>query len=254
MEYLRTSDLARAVGIHPNTVRLYETWGLIPPVERTPTGYRRFTRQHLDCLRLARTIYAAVYPGRGLRNAGQEIILRAVADDWEGARSQAAAYQALVQVELDHAQKAVMQLERWAQGLQSESTPGVWSIGEAAELLGASLDKLRNWERNGLICVPRNPRNGYRQYGSAEIGRLRVIRLLCQAGYSHMAILRMFLRLDAGQTADLGQVLDTPDADEDIFSAADRWLSSLLSHQEMANQVFRLIDEHISSCDSTTGV
>jgi DNA-binding transcriptional MerR regulator len=25
--YLRTSDLAKAVGVHPNTVRLYEEWG-----------------------------------------------------------------------------------------------------------------------------------------------------------------------------------------------------------------------------------
>jgi hypothetical protein len=62
--YLKTSDLAREVGIHPNTVRLYEQWGLIPPVERSPTGYRRFTEFHLDCLRLARTIYAGGYPGR----------------------------------------------------------------------------------------------------------------------------------------------------------------------------------------------
>ena len=32
--YLRTSDIAQAVGVHPNTVRLYEDWGYIPPAPR----------------------------------------------------------------------------------------------------------------------------------------------------------------------------------------------------------------------------
>ena len=41
-QYLRTSDMAKAAGIHVNTVRMYEQWGLIPPVERSPSGYRRF--------------------------------------------------------------------------------------------------------------------------------------------------------------------------------------------------------------------
>ena len=52
MKYLRTSDLAKAVGVHPNTVRRYVDWGLLPPVEHSPSGYRRFTQRHLDCLRL----------------------------------------------------------------------------------------------------------------------------------------------------------------------------------------------------------
>src|SRR2546421_3160791 len=54
MQYLRTSDLAKAVGVHPNTVRRYVDRGLLPPVEHSPSGYRRFTRRHLDCLRLAK--------------------------------------------------------------------------------------------------------------------------------------------------------------------------------------------------------
>ena len=53
MNYLRTSDLAKAVGIHANTVRRYADKGLLPPVEHSPSGYRRFTQHHLDCLRHA---------------------------------------------------------------------------------------------------------------------------------------------------------------------------------------------------------
>ena len=51
---LRTSDIAKAVGVHPNTVRLYEEWGFLPPIPRSPSGYRLFTGAHLDQMRLAR--------------------------------------------------------------------------------------------------------------------------------------------------------------------------------------------------------
>jgi DNA-binding transcriptional MerR regulator len=52
---LRTSEIAKAVGVHPNTVRLYEEWGFLPPVRRNASGYRLFTEAHLDQMRLAWT-------------------------------------------------------------------------------------------------------------------------------------------------------------------------------------------------------
>jgi hypothetical protein len=36
----------QAVGAHPNTVRRYVDRGIPPPVERSPSGYRRFTQRH----------------------------------------------------------------------------------------------------------------------------------------------------------------------------------------------------------------
>jgi DNA-binding transcriptional MerR regulator len=40
--YLRTSEISQAVGVHPNTVRLYEQWGFLPPIPRSLSGYRLF--------------------------------------------------------------------------------------------------------------------------------------------------------------------------------------------------------------------
>lgn len=45
---LRTSEVAQAVGVHPNTVRLYEQWGYIAPVPRSPADYRLFTPDHVE--------------------------------------------------------------------------------------------------------------------------------------------------------------------------------------------------------------
>src|SRR5512146_1643695 len=110
-KFLRTFELARAVGIHPNTVRRYVDWGLIPPVERSPAGYRLFTARHLDCLQLARTIYAAPYPGRGFRALGNEIIRCAVADDWQGALLKAYDHLKLARAELKQAETSADILE-----------------------------------------------------------------------------------------------------------------------------------------------
>ena len=248
VQYFRTSELARLVGIHHNTVRLYADWGLIPPVERSPNGYRLFTQRHLDCLRLARTVYSAPYPGRGFRAVGNEIIKQAVADDWQGALEKAHEHLALVKAELGQADTAANILEHWAQNMADDSpdeTP--LAIGEVSKLLGISIDVIRNAERNGLITVPRNSYNNYRLFRKKETERLRIIRMLTKAGYSHMAILRMFLELDAGRTRDLKQVLDTPLEDEDIFSAADRWLTTLDEQEKCALNVIALIEQIIAA-------
>lgn len=241
-KHLRTSDLARSVGIHPNTVRLYLDWGLIPPVERSPNGYRLFTQRHLDCLRLARTIYAAPYPGRGFRALGNEIIRYAVEEDWQSALEKAHEHLAAVRSELKQANNAADVLEHWAQTMNESANEEPLAIGEVSKLLGVSLDVIRNAERNGLIDVPRNSYNRYRLFGKKEIERLRIIRMLSKAGYSHMAILRMFLELDAGNTRGLKKILDTPRPDEeDIFTVADRWLSTLNAQEICAHEVIKLI-------------
>jgi DNA-binding transcriptional MerR regulator len=243
---LHTSDLARIVGVHPNTVRKYVDWGLIPPVERSPSGYRLFTRLHLDCMRLARLIYSAPYPGRGFRALGNEIVQRAVAEDWQGAQAKAEEHLALVQAELRSAEEAADLLEHWAQNLSAGTeNESHLSIGEVSELLGISIDIIRNAERNGLITVPRNSYNNYRLFGQKEIERLRIIRMLGKAGYSHMSILRMFLELDQGITRGLKKTLDTPRPDEDIFSASDHWLTTLHAQEKMAHRVIRLVEEQI---------
>jgi len=247
MKIFHTSELARAVGIHPNTVRSYEAWGLIPPAQRSPAGYRRFTQQHLDCLRLARLVYGREYPGKSIRQSGYQIIQRAVLDDWGGALESCYHHLALVQAEQAQANAAAALLERWAQGSAADATGKPLQIGAVAKLLGVSNDILRNWERNGLLEVPRQPGNAYRLYGPTEISRLRVIRMLVRAGYSLMAILRMLVQLDRGERQGLRQALDTPQPDEDVYVASDRRIHTLENEVRRAQELIALIEEVINS-------
>lgn len=242
----RTSDLARAVDIHPNTVMRYIDWGLIPPVERTPAGYRIFTQHHLDCLRLARMVYTSYYPGKALRVSATGMIESAVANDWPGAVEQARRHLANVETEIERAESTVKLLENWANrydGQQIIDQHQMYTIGQACEKLDVTHDVLRNWERNGLISIPRDPANGYRRIGDAELERLRIIRLLSHAGYSMMAMLRMFIQLDRGDTRNLRQALDTPNPDEDVYMAADQWLTILYLQKEHSIKILKFIEE-----------
>jgi DNA-binding transcriptional MerR regulator len=243
--YLYTSRIAKSVGVHPNTVRLYEEWGFLPPVPRSPSGYRLFTEAHLDQMRLARTALHGGWPGQAIRKSAADLVRQAATGDLGGALEQAYRHLALVQAERAQAEAAADLLERWAGGIAADATTQPLPIGQVAQRLGVTADMLRNWERNGLIRVPRDPDNGYRIYGAAEIGRLRVIRMLVRAGYSQMAILRMLLHLDQQQGGDLRQVLDTPRPDEDVYTAADCWLSTLGEQEQRAQEMISQLEAMI---------
>jgi DNA-binding transcriptional MerR regulator len=243
MTLLGTSDLANAVGVHPNTVRRYVERGYLPPVERSPSGYRRFTQRHLDCLRVAHLVYYNQCPSVPIRHIGRRIIHATVNGDLGGALELAHRYHAFVQSERTQADLAAHVLERWASEEPADATISPLQIGQVARHLDVTIDVLRNWDRNGLIAVPRDPANGYRRYGVREIRRLRVIRLLSHAGYSLSAILRMLLQLDRDETTDLRRALDTPRPDEDIVTARDRWISTLGDQERRAQTTIALLEE-----------
>jgi DNA-binding transcriptional MerR regulator len=240
-----TAQVAREVGMHPNTVRMYEVWSFLPPIPRAPNGYRLYTEFHIDQMRLARTALHGGWPGRNIRESAVTLVRRSASGDLGGALEQAYRHLALVQAERAQAEAAANLLERWAHGISIDTSPAALRIKDAAKLLGVTSDMLRNWERNGLLKVPRDTHSGYRHYGAAELDRVRVIRTLSRAGYSNMAILRMLRRLDAGERDNLREALDTPDPHEDVFTAADQWLSTLQSHEQRANDIIAQLEAMI---------
>ncbi len=239
MRYLRTSDIARIVGVRPNTVRLYEAKGYLSPVPRSKSGYRLFTSLHLEQMRLAHLALSSPY----IINRQMVIDVLVCAAEGDPGMALELAYEYLIhiRVERTRAEAAVEFLERWARGQALDTTKHGLNIGQAADRLGVTTDQLRNWDRSGLLNVPRDSETGYRLYGAAEIGRLRVIRMLRQSGYSLMAILRMLRQFDAGETERLRDALDTPGDNEALETAADRWLTNLTAQEERAQAIIRQI-------------
>ncbi len=67
MKTYKTTEVATMIGIHPNTVRLYEKLELIPKPERLPNGYRVFTDFHVEQCRLVRIAFKVEVVQNGLR-------------------------------------------------------------------------------------------------------------------------------------------------------------------------------------------
>jgi len=132
---LRTAEVARAVGVHPNTVRLYEEWGFLPPIPRGPNGYRLFTTEHVDQMRLARTALQWPYPGG--KDPVLALVLRAAAGDLGGALEEAYRYLAQVRAECAEAEAAAEFLDQWARGVPADATAEPLRIGQVALRFGA---------------------------------------------------------------------------------------------------------------------
>ncbi|MDL2224904.1 MerR family transcriptional regulator [Eubacteriales bacterium OttesenSCG-928-M02] len=220
----RTSEIATMIGVHPNTIRFYEEQGLLPLVPRTANGYRIFSKRHLLQLWLIRCAFRAEILSGNLRGEAVDIVKIAAEGRMDEAARKTMLYRMHVEEEISRAKEAICLTEQLMAGEGERDDTAAIGRREAAEQIGVSFHVLRDWERNGLIAVPR--KGNRRQYGIAQMNRLKIIAVLRNANYSQMAVRRMLQRMDRGDT-DLLSALDTPEQGEDIISVADRYITSL---------------------------
>lgn len=241
MNTYTTSEVAKIIGIHPNTVRMYEEWGLIPLAERKSNGYRIFTDYHIEQLRLARVAFQIEVLQNGLRKKAVETIKLSAKKDFDRALMLAEEYRSQIQRELRNAEESIGIAKQILSGKSVENTL-LLKRKEVSDCLDISMDTLRNWERNGLLQVKRK-QNGYRAYTSDDIERLKMIRTLRLANYSLEANLRMLNALEHNPQVNIKQVLNTPQADADIVSVCDRLIVSLRDAEKNAEKMINMILE-----------
>lgn len=234
-----TGQVARIVGIHPNTVRMYEEWGLIPKPLRKPNGYRVFGDEHIDQFILARTAFQIEVLQNGLRRRIIEVIKKSAAGKYNEAIQEVIEYISLIEQEKRKASEAA---EIATQIFSRVDDGGVALFGrkEVSAMLGISMETLRNWERNGLLSIKRKE-NRYRVYDANDIRTLKMIYSLRCANYSLTAILRMIHALARDNSESLFEQVNTPRADEDIVSVCDRLIQSLESAGENAERILRML-------------
>jgi len=221
----KTSEVAKIIGIHPNTVRFYEEWGLIPQAERKANGYRIFTDFHIEQLKLARIAFKIEILQNGLRKKIIETVKISALGDFDKALTHANEYLVQIRQERRNAEEAIEIVKHLLSG---ETLQGDLFLKrkEVSEHLNITMDTLRNWELNGLLSVKRK-KNGYRVYTYDDIRRLKIIRSLRCANYSLEAILRMLVALSVNPQVNLKKVLNTPSDNTDIISACDKLIVSL---------------------------
>lgn len=236
MGIYQTSEVAQIIGIHPNTVRLYEELELIPKPERRQNGYRVFTDFHVEQFRLARMALKVEVLQNGLRKKAIDIIKTAATGNLEEAERITRSYLQQIKQEQKNAEEAIEIVKQLLSSSNRNTSTLCLTRKETADYLQISMDALRNWELNGLITVKRK-QNGYRVYTDEDIRRLKIIRSLRCANYSLSAILRMLNELSRNPQANISEVIDTPKETDDIISVCDTLLTSLRHAEENAQNL-----------------
>ncbi|MFD9910831.1 MerR family transcriptional regulator [Streptomyces sp. NPDC059063] len=176
---LRPVDLARMAGVSTQLVRDYADAGILPPTERTPSGYRRFHAVHGRAL----LTYRALARGFGPETSRE--IMRAVhADDVPKALELTDAAHAALHDQRGALRATGEALEAMASAPTPEPAPRTpLTVGEAATHLGVRPSTLRVWESAGLLSPARERGTRYRRYDTTDLRDARMINLLRQARY-----------------------------------------------------------------------
>lgn len=237
----RTSEVSKIVGVHENTIRNYEKWGLISPVVRKGNGYRRFTDLHLNQCLLVHKAFKCTWMGGNIKAIALKMIDSSSRESFDEAKVDAMNLLKAIGKEKENAKAAIIALENYGQKGFLIKDWTLYSTKEASKLLDLSEYTLRDWEKNGLISINRNPQNGYRLYNSQDLERIKIIKVLRKADHSLMAILRMLSILDQGITRNIQASLDQKN-DMDIFFQTDQWVTTLEVLEDHIKTLFPIIE------------
>lgn len=229
----KTAQVARIVGIHPNTVRLYEELQLVSKAQRLENGYRVFSEYHIQQFKIARIALKVEVLQNGLRKKMIHIIKLSAQVEFQEAILCTNEYINQVRLERKNAEEALEISKRLFEEIEDEENDIFLTRKQTAEYLQVTIDTLRNWELNGLFSIKRK-HNGYRMYTESDIHRLKIIRTLRCANYSLSSILRMLNANLENKKVDMREVIDTPEEHEDIVTACDKLLTSLSNAENNA--------------------
>jgi DNA-binding transcriptional MerR regulator len=195
--YLRTHDLALAGSISVQQVRNYEASGLIPQAQRSPSGYRLYTPQHLVALKTVKSMV----PGYGWprTSAIMQALHRGDLSAALAIIDERHAEQARKRLQMEQTLSALRLLAAESASKPRTSHPGRVRVGEAAKQVGVRVSALHFWEQLGLLHPVREQYSRYRLYDEQQMRRLHVVALLRGAGYPFNAIQSVLDELAAGR-------------------------------------------------------
>lgn len=196
--YLRTHDLALAGHISVQQVRNYEANSLIPKAQRSPSGYRLYTQQHLAALKAVKSMA----PGYGWprTSAIMQALHRGDLSATLATIDERHTELASKRFQVEQMLFALRTLAAQSDSLQSSHHSQRVQVGEAAKQVGVRVSALHFWEQQGLLHPVREQHSRYRLYDEHQMRRLRVVVLLREAGYDFTVILSVLDELAAGRS------------------------------------------------------
>ncbi|MDN4526439.1 MerR family DNA-binding transcriptional regulator [Fictibacillus fluitans] len=180
MGHLRPVDIARQLKISTSTIRGYEERGFVPPTERTESGYRVYTEEHVayfECI-------VAMSPAFGM-DLTRRVLLDIQKKDIHGALWRVNK----AQVENHHVKTTLEQIGSLLIDIQDRSTVDrTFRVGEVAEKTGVSNSTLRYWETEGYISSARGEENNYRYFDLFQYSKILLMKAIQNGVYSEETI------------------------------------------------------------------
>lgn len=203
---IRPIDIARKLNISTSSLRHYEEWEMIPKVNRSASGYRIYTDEHVayfECIR-------AMAEGFGIRIVA-EVLKRVMAKDVDSAFWIANEAQSSLHNEKKICEKTMQKIEEASAPILSQNDKREHlTINEISNETGIKVTTIRHWEKVGLISAPRNKENKYRQFNKNHIRQILVIHALKTSMYSYtyslVGIKNIIQELDFNDTEKLSKI------------------------------------------------
>jgi DNA-binding transcriptional MerR regulator len=214
-------------------IRNYDDAGILPPTERSETGYRRYTPLHAQAVRA----FLALRRGHGHQHA-MEIMRATNRGDTESAYRLIDAAHAALLAERDTRTESARAL-----GTLSTTTPTTingrpLTVGELARRLGVHPATLRAWETEGILRPERDRATGYREYGPDCVRDAEIARQLRRGGYLLRQVAQFVESLrEAGGAEALSAFLDSW---QDRLTARSR---NLLAGAAQLDSYLTLLDQ-----------
>jgi DNA-binding transcriptional MerR regulator len=203
---IRPIDIARKLNISTSSLRHYEEWGMIPKVERSASGYRIYTNEHVayfECIR-------AMADGFGIWIVG-EVLKKVMAKDVDSAFWLTNQAQSSLHNEKIISEKTMQNIKEASAPLLSQNDEREYlTINEISKETGIPITTIRHWEKVGLITTPRNKENKYRLFYKNHIRQILVIHALKTSMYSYTysldGIKKIIQELDFNDTEKLSKI------------------------------------------------
>lgn len=249
-EIYSISEVSQMTSMHPNTIRLYESYGYISSVPRSQNKYRMYTIKHIEQLKLVQQALSCRVLNKRIMDTIKDILIYSGQEKYDEAIQKCLTCKEYIVREEKRIEDAVKESYKLlSQQNEERKTTIVVKRKEAAKEIGVSSDVLRNWERNGLVEVEKDE-YGCNYYTENSILFLKAVKLLRSADFSIMAIINMTKNYRGGGEKELERVLDSTETEEGVYYT-DQLISLMENVRKMIPKLIQQLNEIKKVSNST---
>lgn len=178
---IRPIDIASKLNISTSALRNYEAQGIVPPTERTASGYRIYTEEHVAYFETVQAMTA----GYGMEIT-KHVLQKIQLQDVDSALRLVNEVQANLHRDIVLAEQNILILTSQGDSFLESNQSDTWkTIGEVSTETQIPSSTIRHWEKIGLITSARDQNNGYRLFNPSQIRKIMLLRTLRSAEYSN---------------------------------------------------------------------